>query len=80
MDKLEELYEQSQRSGITVDDSAFTEAQEKAKDAINKILHYSDDIVDRTDVLEMNGNTVKTLPNAALSRNTNRDIPDIPSS
>lgn len=76
LDELEDLYTQSQKDGVTVEDSAFEDAQEQAKDAINKILHYADDIVDRTDKLEM-PNGERELPNPALERVENKDIPGL---
>lgn len=76
LDELEDLHEQDQRSGVTVDSAAYTEAQEAVKDAVGELVTASDDMVDRTDVLEVGDQTV-TLPNAALARDgSSSTLPD----
>lgn len=78
VDELEDLYEQSQRNGVTVDNSAFESAQIEVKDAVSNLAYYSDDIVDRTGALEDDeGNQLVDLPQAALNRNgKSRNLPE----
>lgn len=69
LDELEDLYEQSQRSGVTVDNTAFTDAQQRAKDAVAKIVNHGDGMVDRTGDLEDDeGNVLVSLPEKAVQR------------
>ena len=78
VDELEDLYEQSQRNGVTVDNSAFESAQSEVKDAVSNLAYYSDDMVDRTGTLEDGeGNQIVDLPQAALNRNgKSRNLPE----
>lgn len=69
IDEFQELHEQSQKSGVTVDASAYSDAQERVKTAVNELVHHSDDMIDRTDTYEdEEGNMLVDLPNAALAR------------
>lgn len=79
VDELEDLYDQSQRSGVTVDSTAYADAQQRVKDAVAELVNQSDDMVDRTDVLEDDeGNPQVSLPEAALSRDgSSKTLPDV---
>lgn len=81
LDEMRELHEGSKKEGVTVDGSAYTEAQQRMKDAVNRILHASNDAVDRTDVYEPDdeGETDVSLPEAALNRNDSASLPNAPS-
>lgn len=69
IDELENLHEQNEKDDITVEPSAFVDAQEQMKDAVSVLVNYSNDMVDRTDVLENdNGNPLVHLPNEPLQR------------
>lgn len=76
---LRELHDQSQQDGVTVDASAYADAQEEFKDALAGLINDADGIIDSTGVLEdADGNTLVDLPNAALARSQNKDIPNPP--
>ena len=81
LDELEALHEQSQRSGVTVDDTAYADAQERVKAAVADLVNASDDMVDRTgDLEDDDGNVLVSLPNAALQRDgSSKTLPDSPS-
>lgn len=77
LDDLEELHDSSQRTGVNVDTQAYEEAQEAVKEAVNELIAVSNDMVDRTDILEDdNGETLVDLPNAALERTESVSIPN----
>jgi len=79
VDELEDLYDQSQRSGVTVDSTAYADAQQRVKNAVAELVNQSDDMVDRTDVLEDDeGNPQVSLPEAALNRDgSSKTLPDV---
>lgn len=77
LDELEELHEMEQRDGVTVDPSEYEAAQTRLQDAVAELVRGSDDMIDRTDVLENDdGETLVDLPAAALSRDgSDRTLP-----
>lgn len=79
VDELEELYEQSQKGGVTVDSSAYASAQQDVKDAVATLTNVSNDMVDRTGALEDDeGNELVSLPDVALERANATELPSTP--
>ena len=78
LDEMRTIHEDCEKESYNVDETAFEDAQEQAKDAISAIINNSDEMVDETDVFETpNGETV-SLPNPALERSQSRELPDPP--
>lgn len=77
LDELEDLYEQDQRSGVTVDNTAYTDAQQRVKNAVAELVNHSDGMVDRTgDLEDDDGNVLVSLPEVALQRDgTSQTLP-----
>lgn len=72
LDELEELADADENPAVTVDPGAYGDAQERVKNAVAELVNQSDDMVERTDVLEDDeGNPRVELPNAALARDGN---------
>lgn len=79
LDELEDLHAQSEKSGVTVDSTAYAEAQQDVKEAVAALANQSNDMVDRTGVLEDDdGTTLVDLPEAALTRSNSAKLPDSP--
>jgi len=76
VDELEELADTQEKSGVTVDSTAYADAQERVKACVAELYYLTDEMVDRTDVLEDDeGNTRVSLPNAALDRSSDSTSP-----
>lgn len=77
VDEMQELYEQSDKDGVTVSDGAYEDAQESVKASIASLWEVADDMVDRSDTYEPPGDEASpvSLPNAALSRKSDSTNP-----
>lgn len=75
---IEKNYEVGKESGISVDDSAYEEDQVEIQQKIAKIVNELNNVADNTDTLELgNGETID-LPNPALDKSKNGNLPEKP--
>jgi len=77
LSQLEELTELSDQTGVSVNDDAYAEAQETFKTRLVKLWAVADDMVDRTDELELEDGTTVLLPNGPTSRDSD-GTPQLP--
>lgn len=76
---MRELHENDQIDGVTVDAQAYAEAQQQLKDALAKLVNDGNAAVDTTDEFTAEDGTTVSLPEAALAREQNAELPSSPS-
>ena len=75
--QLQDIHDDSQLEGYTVDQIAYENAQQQAQQALIDLMAAGDAIVDTTDEFTTEGGTTIALPNPPLERGAD-GLPQFP--